>query len=281
METPVKIRRRWIAQVAAGAILGCAILPAQTTQANPQFEVASVKRTTKPDPSDERRRELMRSLIDPGRIPMEDPGRIRLEDWALVDLIAAAYRVRATQVVGPAWISEQGFDVEAKIPEGTPNEQLNAMLQALLEERFGLKVHRSSQTKQGYALVIGKGGPNLKPAEAEPTSEQREQQSAAQMERLEKLHQQGTISGFRRLTQRSMTTEQLATHLARLAEAPVVDQTGLTGKYSVVIETWNSTDVPGGTVFEAVEKLGLKLESRKLTIETVMVDEVSKTPTAN
>jgi uncharacterized protein (TIGR03435 family) len=61
----------------------------------------------------------------------------------------------------------------------------------------------------------------------------------------------------------------------------VVDETGLTGKYSVTIETWKNTDVPGGTVFDAVEKLGLKLEPRKVTVETVVVDQVSKTPTAN
>jgi uncharacterized protein (TIGR03435 family) len=61
----------------------------------------------------------------------------------------------------------------------------------------------------------------------------------------------------------------------------VIDQTGLRGKYSVSIETWKNADLPGGTIFDAVEKLGLKLESRKVTIETVVVDQVSKAPTAN
>jgi uncharacterized protein (TIGR03435 family) len=61
----------------------------------------------------------------------------------------------------------------------------------------------------------------------------------------------------------------------------VVDETGLTGKYAVTIETWKNPDVPGGTIFDAVEKLGLKLEARKVTVETVVVDQVSKTPTAN
>ena len=61
----------------------------------------------------------------------------------------------------------------------------------------------------------------------------------------------------------------------------MVDETGLTGKYSVTIETWKSPDVPGGAVFDAVEKLGLKLGPRKVTVETVVVDRVSKTPTAN
>jgi uncharacterized protein (TIGR03435 family) len=67
----------------------------------------------------------------------------------------------------------------------------------------------------------------------------------------------------------------------RFAGAPVVDETGLTGEYKVTIDTWSNPDVPGGTIFDAVEKLGLKLEPRKLTVETVVVDQASKTPTAN
>jgi len=79
----------------------------------------------------------------------------------------------------------------------------------------------------------------------------------------------------------SITTEGLAARLVRFAGAPVVDETGLTGKYSVTIETWKNADVLGGTVFDTVDKLGLKLEPRKVTVETVVVDQVSKTPTAN
>jgi uncharacterized protein (TIGR03435 family) len=52
-------------------------------------------------------------------------------------------------------------------------------------------------------------------------------------------------------------------------------------KYSITIETWKDPDAPGGTVFEAVDKLGLKLEPRKGAVESVVVDQVSKTPTAN
>jgi uncharacterized protein (TIGR03435 family) len=55
----------------------------------------------------------------------------------------------------------------------------------------------------------------------------------------------------------------------------------LAGKYSVSIETSTNRDGTGVTVFDAVEKLGLKLEPRKVTVETVVVDQVSKTPTAN
>ena len=285
--------------VCTAIALICINLWAQTPPARPQFEVASVK----PAATDEKGldgipmiREMMRNGRLPGMIPMADPGRIRLENWALLDLIAAAYSVRATQVSGPAWLSDQSFYIEAKVPEGTPKEQLNAMLQSLLEERFGLKVHRETETKQGFALVVGKNGPKLKPAEPLPapapglTEEERKAKTrqqvrasmAAMMKRMQENRENGTpLGGFSTVTWPSVTTEDLASRLTRFAEAPVADETGLTGKYSVAIETWKNADLPGGTVFDAVEKLGLKLEARKVTAETVVVDQVSKTPTAN
>jgi uncharacterized protein (TIGR03435 family) len=284
--------------VCTAVALICINLRAQTPPSRPQFEVASVKPVANGQTGDRmaRLREIMRGTGRPGMIPMDDPGRVRLENWALLDLIAAAYRVRATQVSGPAWLADQSFDIEAKVLDGAPKEELNAMLQSLLEERFGLKVHRDMRTGQGFALVVGKNGPKLKPAEPPPASaqglteeEQRakvQQQAQTRMEamqrRMQENRESGTpLVGFSRANFPSIATEQLALQLARFAEAPVVDETGLTGKYAVTIETWKNADVPGGTVFDAVEKLGLKLEARKVTVETVVVDQVSKTPTAN
>jgi uncharacterized protein (TIGR03435 family) len=265
--------------VCTAIALICTNLRAQTPPARPQFEVASVKPAAVLNP---RLREMMRSTWRPGLIPMDDPGRVRLENWTLLDLIAAAYRVRATEVSGPAWLSDlsdQGFDIEAKVPDGVPKEELNAMLQSLLEERFGLKVHRDTRTGQGFALTVGKNGPKLKPAEPPPDPQKR---MADAQKRMQENQESGTpLVGRSRANFPSITTEQLALQLVRFAEAPVVDETGLTGKYSVTIETWKNADVPGGTVFDAVEKLGLKLEPRKVTVETVVVDQASKTPTAN
>ena len=284
--------------VCAAIALICTNLRAQTPPARPQFEVASVK----PAANDEtggripRMLEMLRDVRLPGMIPMDDPGRVRLEDWALLDLIAAAYSVRASQVSGPGWLADQNFDIEAKVPAGTPKEAVNAMLQSLLEDRFGLQVHRSTETKPGYALVVGKNGPKLTPAEPEPVPEpglteeeekaknqqQVQANMAAMMKRMQENRENGTpLEGFRTASWSSITTEELASLLVRFANAPVVDKTGLTGKYSVAIETWKNADVPGGTVFDAVEKLGLKLEPRKVTVESVLVDRVSKTPTAN
>ena len=107
--------------VCTAITLICANLRAETPPARPQFEVASVK----PAANDKtgggglsKVQEMMRNVRAPGMIPMTDPGRIRLESWALLDLIAAACSVRATQVSGPAWLSDQGFDIEARVAVG-------------------------------------------------------------------------------------------------------------------------------------------------------------------
>jgi uncharacterized protein (TIGR03435 family) len=284
--------------VCAAIALVCTTLPAQTPPARPQFEVASVK----PAAKDESRatdllREVMRNRRTPGMIPMSGPDRVHLENWTLGDLIAAAYSVRATQVSGPDWLSGQGFDIEAEVPEGTPKEELNAMLQSLLEDRFALKVHHSAQVGKGFALVVGKNGPKLKPAAPPPappaeglTEEERQAQVQQKMqkmqtnaaaERKQMEEKAATVGAFNTQSWGSITMEELAAQLARFAEAPVVDETGLTGNYKVTIETSANADVPGGTVFDAVEKLGLKLEPRKVTVETVVVDQVSKMPTPN
>jgi uncharacterized protein (TIGR03435 family) len=284
-----------------GAIaLICTSLGAQTPLARPQFEVASVRPVVTDERSaslSQRLREFTGSQQRPGWIPMENAGRVRLQNWALLDLIAAACSVRATQVSGPEWLSGQGFDIEAKMPDGSSKEELNAMLQSLLEERFGLKVHRGTQSGQGFALIVGKDGPKLKPADppsappAQTLSEEelkakqaqnRENMNASMAAQRKRMQENGLAQrGFSSRSWSAITPEGLASQLVQFVHAPVVDATGLTGKYRVTIEISENTDVPGDTVFDAVEKLGLKLEPRKVTVETVVVDQVSKTPTEN
>jgi uncharacterized protein (TIGR03435 family) len=267
-----------------------------STPASPQFEVASVRPVSKDEMATGSLRMLrhfMRDTLQPSDIPVTGD-RVSLKDWTLVDLIAAAYSVNPNRVYGPGWLSDQEFDVEAKVPVGTPKENLNAMLQSLLEERFGLKAHKDSKTGQGFALVVDKDGPKLTLAAPPPlpveglTDEERkalvEQKIRASMEarrRAQEAHPSPPLNSWWRA---SMTMEELATKLEKPAGAPVVDDTGLTGKYSVKIE-WSidpgNPDFPGGTIFDAVEKLGLKLEPRKVTVGIVVVDHVAKTPTEN
>jgi len=86
---------------------------------------------------------------------------------SLRQLIAEAYRVRPFQVVCPNWLLTERFDVVAKMPAGARKEDAPLMLRSLLAERFKLAVHRESREEDIMALVVGKGGPNLKESPSE------------------------------------------------------------------------------------------------------------------
>lgn len=264
----------------------------------PHFEVASLRLTAKDQVSNPALasvfRDARRGQIAGIQIPLASPNRVHLQNWPLLDLIAAAYRVRVTEVSGPAWLSAQGaegFDIEARVPIGTSEGDLRAMLQSLLEERFALKVHRSERMRQGYALMMGKGGSKLTPAALPPDSSrtsEKEGQSQA-IQHLASMQKQTTDAldssnhgaGLTMRMWPSITLEELAGQLGQLADAPVVDKTELTGKYLVTLQISTSPDLPGGTVFDAVEKLGLKLKPSKVGADTVVIDQVSRIPTAN
>ena len=84
----------------------------------------------------------------------------------LIDLIAIAYNVKVNHVSGPDWINGQRFDIVAKMPGGAFIADASNMLQALLEDRFKLAVHRENKNQQVLALMVASGGPKLQPATA-------------------------------------------------------------------------------------------------------------------
>ena len=143
-------------------------VPAATGQSlqSLHFDVATVK------PSSEQQfMDAMRAgqLAARGHHCRQRAGRIWLHQ-PLIALIEFAYGVPASQLVGPDFLKTQRFDIVAKMPAGATDEQAPQMLQALLAERFGLKVHRENKEVQIYALVVGKSGLNpkrMKPATTE------------------------------------------------------------------------------------------------------------------
>ena len=83
-------------------------------------------------------------------------------NFTLKRLIMQAYRLQNYQVTGgPAWISGDQFDVDAKaeVSSRTTDEQARQMLQALLEDRFQPKVRRETKDAPIYVLVTVKDGP--------------------------------------------------------------------------------------------------------------------------
>jgi len=87
--------------------------------------------------------------------------RAEFDFMPLRDLILYAYGVNAPQFKGPGWLADRPYDIAATMPAGTSKDDVPKMLQALLETRFKLVVHRESKKQQVMALVVAKGGPKL------------------------------------------------------------------------------------------------------------------------
>jgi len=140
---------------------------AAVAQTGPSFEVASIKPSAPLDMG------KMAAAVQSGQMPRIGPhidgARAEYIYMSLKDLIVMAYKVKPYQVVGPAWMATQRFDIAAEVPEGASSDDVPKMLQALLADRFKLVVRRETKEHAVLALVVGKGGPKLKAsAEAPP-----------------------------------------------------------------------------------------------------------------
>ena len=124
------------------ALAAISALAAQNAPNQPKFEVASVKRVEGGD---------IKTSLDP-----LDPGILTLKGLPLKVALSQAFQVPMDQITGPAWLDEDCFDIIAKMPEGATKDQMPAMLQALLAERFKLAAHKESHPRPGYAMVVDK-----------------------------------------------------------------------------------------------------------------------------
>jgi uncharacterized protein (TIGR03435 family) len=223
----------------------------------------------------------------PSTFPFMQGGLIRgdryeLRNATMVDLIRTAYGVDADNVLGgPSWLESDRFDVLAKTPPNTSLEIVKPMLQALLADRFQLKLHNETKPVAVFVLSMGKGKPKLREAEGSGnTGCQGQPQNP----------QPGAIP-YAIVQCRNMTMELFAQNLRRMAGAymtnPVVDSTGLKGAWDFEIK-WTGRALlaqagsDGISIFDAVDKqLGLKLEAQKLPTPVIVVDSVNRKPTDN
>jgi uncharacterized protein (TIGR03435 family) len=247
---------------------------AQAPAARPRFEAFEVA-TIKPV-------ELGQA---PGRyIKMESNNRFIEKAYTLKLLIAAAYDLNPKTVSGgPAWMDDSRYNIEAVTPGSTrpSHDEQMMMLRALLVERFGLKFHREDKVFSIYELQVAKGGPKLK-ASASAADEPAVVGPGV-------VYPQKVV-----LPGRNATVGALASLLQRaILDRPVVDKTGLSGRYDFDLdwapdETQFGGGVPTATeaatsppLFEAMQQeLGLKLEPVRGPVSTLVVDQAEK-PTAN
>jgi uncharacterized protein (TIGR03435 family) len=216
-------------------------------------------------------------------------GKYINRDATMLNLIEAAYGVTEDVIAGgPNWVDLDLFDVIAKVPAGTTPETANLMLQALLEDRFGLVVRKEMHPAPRYVLSVGKSGPKLKAAAASGDSGCKSQLTGAG------ANLQPNDPAFApniKVTCHNLTAKAIADNLHQMASAylthDVVDQTKLEGSWDFELE-WTPYQLlshkghDGISIFDAVNKqLGLQLELKDVPAPSLAIVEVHRTPAAN
>jgi uncharacterized protein (TIGR03435 family) len=269
-----------------------------------EFDVASVKHSPPPDAGG-------RIFFGPprGGPGTHDPIKITWTNALVLNILTTAYKVTTLQIVAPDWISNQRYDIVAKVPEGVTKEQVAIMWQNLLRDRFGMMLHNESREFQVDELTIAKGGLKMKPTESATDSEPFTPDSVKPGKNgaLE-LNGSGAVimilpgaagGPMGRMTVRGLTVSVIAARLSQQLRHPVIDKTGLTQKYDFILEyTPDLSGVPPPpeaaaplappasellpNLPSALEKqLGLKLTRAKAKLDVIVVDHVEKTPTEN
>jgi uncharacterized protein (TIGR03435 family) len=193
------------------------------------------------------------------------PGTLRMQDVTVATCIKWAYGVQDSQIAGPKWLQSEHFDIQARADERVGDETMKLMMQTLLADRFKLSFHRENRELRAYGLTVAKGGPKLRDAVADAPSSR--QNSAT-----------GTVA-------KATTMKEFADFISGPLQTPVVDRTGLTGRYDFAIDftSYLPEDAettrpnPTAVMMAALQgELGLTLEPQKAMVEVLVVDRVEK-----
>jgi uncharacterized protein (TIGR03435 family) len=236
------------------------------------FEVASIKLIS-PSPTD-----------GAGRVPPSiepTPGKLSMRNVGMPELIGWAFKVGPGLITNPDVVRgvNNRFDVTAQAAGPAKSDELRLMLQALLAERFKLKTHIETKTVSAYVLVEAKGGHKLTVSDAPDGSG------------VLPVNQPNRTA----LHAKSATLDQLTMFLSGPLRAPVIDMTGLKGRYDFEFDLSSFLNqrqpAPPGeseqmdpiSILQAAlpKQLGLKLESRKMPVDMLVIDHIEKTPTQN
>jgi uncharacterized protein (TIGR03435 family) len=244
-------------------------LPPMDANASPSFEVATIK-PSKPDA--------------PGKMFGIRGRQFKTINTTLNDLISFSYGVQAKQVIGaPPWAATDKFDINAEPDgEGAPSEkQWKIMVQKLLADRFQFAFHRDKWELSVYALSVAKSGSKLAKSQSDPNA-----LPNLMFHNLGDLHAaNANMAEFAGLMQ------------SAVLDRPVVDQTGLAGRFDFNLK-WtpddsqfggmgakippptDSADAPPNLYTAIQEQIGLKLDATKAPAEVLVIDKVEK-PSAN
>ena len=251
------MRRMMLSLLLLQPLLGAAQNPSP-------FEVASIK----PSPTNQ----YVPAVVGPERFMIVDTlaGAIL---WANDIQIDAGYKVSG----GEPWVHRDYYQIEGKASASATTKELRAMLQTLLADRFKLKLHREAKEMGVYALVLGNSGPKLQSST-----------ETCGVTTGSEFQQNGCIGvAPGEFFARYVRMDSIAVTLSNMVDRPVVDETGLAGRYDFRMKFDPSSvkgydgqpitpSIDAPSIFVAIQDLGLKLEPRRSAVTILMVDSANQ-----
>lgn len=237
--------------------------------------------------------------------------QVRFAYMSLRDSVAIAHDISFNRVFGPDWLTSVRFDIAATLPAGATRAQMPAMFRSLLEDRFQMRAHREQREFPIYALEISGGGIKLTKSADQKTvgADAPVAMSGGGSARGLAVDLGGGSSyvfGDNKFQGRKLSMAMMAEALSGFLDRPIVDMTKVEGQFDVALEI-TSEDYQGmlirsavangiqlppqvvrlldtasiGSLIDALRHAGLSLQGRRAPLEVIVVDSISKAPTAN
>jgi uncharacterized protein (TIGR03435 family) len=219
-----------------------------------------------------------------------DPARLTFSNATLTMVLQTAFDLKDVQKVsGPDWLNIDMFDIAATLPPDATKDQMRAMLQHLLVERFHMSWRREKQNLPAYVLIAAKGRVRL-PAAKDSASNP--------------LRKENSLPGIRTITCSNCTVGEFVKMLDHPDGRFVFDETGLTGTWDFALTYEPVYDCKGCTLggsdgaspppppppvdqappvlsVALDQQLGLKLEKKERPVDVIVIDSIDRVPTPN
>jgi uncharacterized protein (TIGR03435 family) len=223
------------------------------------------------------------------------PGSFRATNLSIENLLFTAYDTGGYYRISgvPDSMSRSMFNIEAKADDSTADklaklsreqqkQEQQHMLQALLADRFNLKIHWATTEGGVYNLVVKNGSKLSESTGAPPTSEELSEFGA---DPIPALYQRGDSGSGFDFVAHACSIDDIVEMLEFQFNCPVIDKTGLHGKYDFVLRYYGtrmsdrdddpSDNNPRPPLDQAIQdQLGLKVEQAKGPVRLLVIDHV-------
>jgi len=189
-----------------------------------------------------------------------DPAHVSYASVTLKSVIAQAYSVGQDRIAGPRWLGDDKFDISATVPAGASQADIPVMLQRLLADHFGLVIHEQNKSLTGYALLTSKAPLNMN------------RSVEGRVATIDMTSDHLQLNNY--------TLPDFAKFLATSIGRPVVDETGLNGRFDIALYS-SMSEIQSALISRAIQQLGLRIETRNIPAKFIVVDKVDRIPTGN